>query len=155
MCALSALNSGVTCRDVQSLWAGADTMNWLYLQRGKKRRPPASHITRQLPVNETQICLMSSTIEAHTHFFFSLYPSIYNSLHLNLSHGFSLPRVRFFSCSLMLPWYNDDRNSFVILYKYTSFYYINTPRMLISYFLETVNPVVLIPPPLKPENLAC
>lgn len=91
LCALSALNSGVTCRDVQSLWAGADTMNWLCLQRGKKRRPPASHITRQLPVNETQICLMSSTIEAHTHFFFlsihlSRTPYISICLMVSLSH---------------------------------------------------------------------
>lgn len=118
ICTLSALNSGVPCRDVQSLWARADTMNWLYLQRWKKIRPPASHITRQLPVNETQICLMSSTIEAHTHFFFL-------SIHLSITTSQSVSwflspttTSTFFSCSLMLPWYNDDRNSFVILYKY-------------------------------------
>lgn len=90
VCALSALNSGVTCRDVQSLWAGADTMNWLYLLRGKKRRPPASHITRQLPVNETQICLMSSTVEDRTHFFSSIHlsitPYISICLMVSLSH---------------------------------------------------------------------
>lgn len=121
-------------------------MNWLYLKRGKKRRPPASHITRQLPVNETQICLMSSTIEALTLFFPSIRLSItpYISIYLMVSLS---PMYVFFSCSLMLPWYNDDRNSFVNLYKYTSFYYINTPRMHLSYFFRNREPSSSHPTP--------
>lgn len=131
MCALSALNSGVTCR-VCGLELTLRTGSTF--RRGEKRRPPASHITRQLPVNETQICLMSSTMEAHAHvFFFFVRPSIYNSLHLNMSHGFFLPRVHFFSCC------NDDRNTFVIIYKYSVTLKKRIPECICCAFRETVN----------------